>query len=331
MSNGIGTQLLSGFNNALRNNAGERGENNAAQRALDTRANPEPRRAEHIEPLQPTDNSRVSFSQSSQFYQNLETSQSSDIQITTQEGDLVTISFQQQFSRTESNQSSASGSLSDTQLSAFSSQQSFSSTQFQSQISFSVEGDLNDDEQAALSNLFDDLGELTDQFFQGNTDAVFQLSNTLDFNSDELSGLSVNLQQSIQQTTFQANQYQQVAALSPSPQASTLNTPASEVEANNENIASTDTLEDNATSSTGGFPIIDYAQQKNNATNTLEQLFSNNSDNQSSSDLLNRLQSLLIEQRTPNLNANGDGNPLLLHDITTFNDQVDRLTQGLFG
>ena len=331
MSNGIGTQLLSGFNNALRNSAGERGENNAAQRALDTRANPEPRRAEHIEPLQPTDSSRVSFSQSSQFYQNLETSQSSDIQITTQEGDLVTISFQQQFSRTESNQSSASSSLSDTQLSAFSSQQSFSSTQFQSQISFSVEGDLNDDEQAALSNLFDDLGELTDQFFQGNTDAVFQLSNTLDFNSDELSGLSVNLQQNIQQTTFQANQYKQVAALSPSPQASTLNTPASEVEANNENIASTDTLEDSATSSTGGFPIIDYAQQKNNATNTLEQLFSNNSDNQSSSDLLNRLQSLLIEQRTPNLNANGDGNPLLLHDITAFNDQVDRLTQGLFG
>lgn len=60
--------------------------------------------------------------------------------------------------------------------------------------SFSVDGDLDEGEQEAISKLVQDIAELADEFFNGDLDKAWQQAQELGFDSSELSGFSLSMQ-----------------------------------------------------------------------------------------------------------------------------------------
>lgn len=123
---------------------------------------------------------------SSQFRQSNEAS----IEIVTQDGDRVVLSYSAIL------QTSSSESLSqDMQHSEYVAQfKSASSVELQ----FKVEGELDDSEQQAIDNLIKDIASIAGQFFSGDVQAAFHSAGELGFDGSELKSLAVDLQQNTQ-------------------------------------------------------------------------------------------------------------------------------------
>jgi hypothetical protein len=141
-----------------------------------------------------------SASLSSQFTQSSEAS----IQIVTQDGDQIDVSFSAFV------QASASQSVAiDQQGVPATFDASFeSSASFQ----FSVQGNLDEGERKAVNELLEDVGELANKFFNGDVQAAFNASLELGFDSEELKSFAVDFQQT---TTFEVAQaYQRTEQLS---------------------------------------------------------------------------------------------------------------------
>ena len=112
-------------------------------------------------------------------------SHSADIQITTQEGDVVTINLQELSAKSQSEFQAQQGGNS---LSIYSESSSQSSS-----FSFSVEGDLNEDEQKSLTDLINKMTKVSDKFFAGDTASAFKHAQKIGFDSDQISGFSMDL------------------------------------------------------------------------------------------------------------------------------------------
>ncbi|WP_432460258.1 DUF5610 domain-containing protein [Agarivorans sp. QJM3NY_25] len=119
--------------------------------------------------------------------------QSASMELETAEGDKVTISYGSQLAASYREEQSSF-------------QASFSSQQ---QFSFSVEGDLNDDELAAIADLVKQVDKVGQQFFSGNLDQAFDQALNIGFDEQQLVGFAVNYQQ--QQTVAVTQAYQQTA------------------------------------------------------------------------------------------------------------------------
>jgi hypothetical protein len=124
--------------------------------------------------------------------------QTFDLQVTTNDGDKLRISVAQ-----------ASASYSQSSVSA-ASDGSSSAAQFSSQSSslqiaglqISVEGQLDDEERAALTKLFGQVQELSDKFFAGDLQGAFDQALKLELDGSQLASLSLNLTQtSVRQAT----------------------------------------------------------------------------------------------------------------------------------
>ena len=124
--------------------------------------------------------------------------QTFDLQVTTNDGDKLRISVAQ-----------ASASYSQSSVSA-ASDGSSSAAQFSSQSSslqiaglqISVEGQLDDEERAALTKLFGQVQELSDKFFAGDLQGAFDQALKLELDGAQLASLSLNLTQtSVRQAT----------------------------------------------------------------------------------------------------------------------------------
>jgi len=121
---------------------------------------------------------------SSQFKQSSEAS----IQIVTRDGDKVDVSYSALLEFSESknysvNQQGASASFESL---------NFSSASFQ----FSVQGNLDKGEQKAINELLENVGELANEFFNGDVQAAFNSAMELGFDSSELKGFALDFQQS---------------------------------------------------------------------------------------------------------------------------------------
>jgi len=117
-------------------------------------------------------------------------SQSASIELETAEGDKVTISYGSQLAASYSEgRSSIQASLSS-----------------QQQFSFSVEGDLNDDELAAIADLVKQVDKVGAQFFKGNLDQAFEHALSIGFDEQQLVGFAVNFEQ--QQSVAVSQAYQ---------------------------------------------------------------------------------------------------------------------------
>ncbi len=141
---------------------------------------------------------------------NYSLSKSSSISIQTNDGDTVTIDFAEAL-RYQASQQSASyttenedGSTSNVQYSQ-TSESRYQAVGF----SFSVEGELDEDEKEAIGALVQDVSKLADEFFNGDLDKAFEQATQLGFDESELSGFS--LQMTRTESISVANAYQQVS------------------------------------------------------------------------------------------------------------------------
>ncbi|WP_250657638.1 DUF5610 domain-containing protein [Alkalimarinus coralli] len=124
------------------------------------------------------------------------------IQITTQDGDVVSFNLEQIQASFER------GELSSDRF-GFESSQLVG--QYQSgQYSYSVDGELDEGEIQALNDLMLQIEGMSEQFFSGDFQGAFQSALELGFDGQEIAGFSVNLSQTSVQ---QVSAYQQIADL----------------------------------------------------------------------------------------------------------------------
>lgn len=118
----------------------------------------------------------------------IERSRSFEMEVVTQEGDRVKIMV-------NSGQSFASDQLryQDANTSINSFEASFSSYD---NLAFSVEGDLNESELAALNDLFSQVNNVAETFYGGNVEQAFNQAMDVGMDAEQLASFAVNINQS---------------------------------------------------------------------------------------------------------------------------------------
>lgn len=122
-----------------------------------------------------------------------------DLEVTTREGDKLKISIAQ----ASASWSSTSASASSTRTSgnggtstSTSAQASASSGSLQiGGWSVQIEGNLNDDEKAALTDLLGQVQDISSKFYSGDLSGAFDRALALDMNGEQLASMSLNLSQ----------------------------------------------------------------------------------------------------------------------------------------
>ncbi|MEM1262869.1 MAG: hypothetical protein AAGH76_10770 [Pseudomonadota bacterium] len=145
------------------------------------------------------------------------TNERSTIRIRTQEGDIVRLDLRQRerLSATAAAASVPGGSAELTEI-------DFSS---RTGIRLSVDGDLNDDELAAISNVVEQASRIADDFFGGDLGAAFANANALDVDAEQLA--RVNLRFRFSETTQVALANERTTTAAPSVVAPAIDTPQS--------------------------------------------------------------------------------------------------------
>jgi len=141
---------------------------------------------------------------------NYSLSKSSSISIQTNDGDTVTIDFAQAlaYQRTEMNAAYATEN-DDGSTTGVAYSKTTESRYQASGFSFSVEGELDDDEKVAIGALVQDVSKLADEFFNGDLDKAFEQATQLGFDDTELSSFSLKMTRV--ETVSVAQAYSQVA------------------------------------------------------------------------------------------------------------------------
>jgi hypothetical protein len=132
-------------------------------------------------------------------------SKNSDLSITTTDGDIVSISFSelQQYANNESSQYEEGSKGAAENYSMASSQ--YHEVNF----SYSVEGELDDEERAAIEALIKDVNSLQKDFFSGNVDQAFEKALELGFDNEQISNFSMDLKQT--KTSYVSQTYTEIA------------------------------------------------------------------------------------------------------------------------
>ncbi|MCD2453261.1 hypothetical protein GO003_023040 [Methylicorpusculum oleiharenae] len=122
----------------------------------------------------------------------MQSGRSAQIQIETQEGDIVTINFSQSES---ASRSAFNMSQDDSSINGYEESYSFSSD-----FTISIEGELNEDEQKSLKELMNKMHKVSDAFFNGNDKAAMKHAMKLGFDNQQIAGFSMDLnrQKSVQ-------------------------------------------------------------------------------------------------------------------------------------
>jgi len=137
----------------------------------------------------------------------------SDLSITTADGDVVTISFSDYAQNSSSQGFNYSNSPDSSQASYFESQSSYRETNF----TFSVEGNLDEGEKQAIGDLIKGISKIEKSFFDGNIDKAFKQALKLGYDSREISGFQLDLSQT--KTAMVSQTYAEVAKLNDDPNA----------------------------------------------------------------------------------------------------------------
>jgi len=123
---------------------------------------------------------------SSQFKQ----SSGATIEIVTQDGDRIELSYASRMQYSFSEQFTQNP-----QQSTYSAELSTSSVV---SFDFKVQGQLDAGEQRAIETLMQDIGEMASEFFRGDVQGAFNAAQNLGFDSSELKSLAVDMQQKTQ-------------------------------------------------------------------------------------------------------------------------------------
>ncbi|MBF0472021.1 MAG: DUF5610 domain-containing protein [Gammaproteobacteria bacterium] len=126
------------------------------------------------------------------------------LELTTREGDRVTLLVERNSGADESRQLQRDENGS--RLSAS------NSSYAESRLTYSVEGDLNEDERAAIDGLMKRIDKVSDRFFDGQTQAALSQAANINHNSDEIVSYSLGLAKS-EVSTRAVSAYQSVGQL----------------------------------------------------------------------------------------------------------------------
>lgn len=137
----------------------------------------------HGFPDHPPSTSFVEQSQMTKVHQQ----QTIGLQIQTKDGDTITVNVSKkqgietsQYQYSDPHQSVIKSSVSQYQ---------------QSGIEYRVEGDLSEDEQEAIDVLINNVGKLAKEYFDGDLEAAYQKSQSLGFDTEQISNFSANFSQ----------------------------------------------------------------------------------------------------------------------------------------
>jgi|GEM_PF-1165721 len=157
---------------------------------------------------------RVMASRSQQIERAYQYSETMSLQLTTQEGDKVTLDFRQMYAEYQSYKEQQQGEQGPQGVRYFESREAMEMTAFEERFAFSVEGDLNEDELAAVFNVFEQVDSLANTFYEGDMEAALQKAMDLNIDYSQLQNMSLNLtQSSVEVTRYKQEamaQYQQV-------------------------------------------------------------------------------------------------------------------------
>ncbi|MDV2077902.1 DUF5610 domain-containing protein [Marinobacter xestospongiae] len=121
-------------------------------------------------------------------------------EVRTRDGDIVTVSMNERAyagARTASVQGENGSASSSTAVSLFS-----------GRYEFSVEGELDEGERQALTELFEDVQSVSSRFFDGDVQGAFEAAQSLGIGGEELASFSLNLSST---RTVRASTYESVA------------------------------------------------------------------------------------------------------------------------
>lgn len=140
---------------------------------------------------------------------------SSELTLTTRDGDEVTISFssvrsfeaQQELAIQQSNarQDNGDNSEANLQVGVSQSYEFYQSERF----SFSVEGDLSDEEIADIAKFVEQSAGVVDEFFNGDIQSAFQQASDIGLEDSQIAGFALELSRT--ETVETVQQYQQVS------------------------------------------------------------------------------------------------------------------------
>jgi len=163
------------------------------------------------EKLQPTDDLTPRLSPTmhaidyaSETYHSTE--KNSDLSITTADGDIITISFSEIKENQFNEQFNYSAGSDSSQLSYQSSASSYRELNF----SYSVEGDLDDEEIHAINSLIEDISKIQKSFFNGNIEKAYEKALTLGYDEEQLNSFSLDLK--LTQTSYVSQAYNEIAS-----------------------------------------------------------------------------------------------------------------------
>ncbi|WP_024850424.1 hypothetical protein [Hydrogenovibrio kuenenii] len=130
------------------------------------------------------------------------------LNLTTKEGDKVSIDFRQLYSEYKAYQKQQGTDSGPQGSRAFESTSAMELTAFDERFGFSVKGDLNQDELKAIHSVFQQIDKLANHFFNGNVEKAFQKASDLNVDFGQLQSVSLNLTQ----TQSYVASYQKAAA-----------------------------------------------------------------------------------------------------------------------
>ena len=150
---------------------------------------------------------RITAARMEQFESAYQYSETMSMQLTTKEGDKVTLDFRQLYAEYQSYSQSRTEEKGPSGVRYFESKESMEATAFEEQFAFSVTGDLNEDELKAVFDVFEQVDELATNFFGGNIEQALEKAIDLKVDFGQLQSVQVNLTQ----TEAIATRYQQAA------------------------------------------------------------------------------------------------------------------------
>ncbi len=155
----------------------------------------------------PTEQGRMAVAQMTGVEASYQYSESMSLQLTTREGDTVSIDFRQLYSEYQSYRSEQAAVAGPSGVRYFESKEAMESTAFEERFAFSVNGDLNEDELNAIFDVFEQVDQLANSFFDGDIEKALAQAVELEIDFGQLQSFQLNLTQ----TESRAVSYQQAA------------------------------------------------------------------------------------------------------------------------
>lgn len=215
------------------------------------------------------------------------------VQLTTKEGDVVSLDFKQLYAQYQtytqhSLESDPSG------VRYFESKEALEMTAFEEQFAFSVEGDLNEDELNALFGVFEQVDKLVNNFFDGNIEKALSQAMELEIDYGQLQSFKLNLTQ----TDAKVSRYQQAAV--------------TEYKNVQDKITTYETEEYGATM----FDLPEYLQQLHSSIEALDEQFEN------AQRVLDEILSSMVKQRFPESFPELDDRLEWLEKVQVFHERL---------